>query len=239
MVDGIPGTLLLDPAVIDDPYPFYRRLRAEAPVWAIPGTGLFTVSTSELLAEATARVEDFSSNLQCLLYRDDAGLPRRLTYGEAGLQVLATADPPMHALHRSTVFRELVAKRMDELEPDIASVAERCIAGTVERGTAEFMTAIGNVVPITMISRLIGFHDSDPGQLLDAAFDSTAMLGSSLTTDELMVLIGRITEIQEWISDQLAAALKDPGEDLLGAVARGSTAQCSPTLKPMASCSPC
>ena len=27
------GTSLLDAAVIDDPYPFYRQLREEAPVW--------------------------------------------------------------------------------------------------------------------------------------------------------------------------------------------------------------
>jgi cytochrome P450 family 144 len=76
---GISPTLLLNANVIDDPYPFYRRLRAEAPVWEIPGTGLFTVSTYELLAEAVGRVEDFSSNIGCLMYRDGAGLPRRFS----------------------------------------------------------------------------------------------------------------------------------------------------------------
>ena len=59
MTQVVSGTLLLDSTVIDDPYPFYRRLRAEAPVWEIPGTGLFTVSTFELLAEATGGVHDF------------------------------------------------------------------------------------------------------------------------------------------------------------------------------------
>src|SRR5258708_4197452 len=119
MTQGISGTQLLDSRVVDDPHPFYRRLCTEAPAWEVPGTSVFTVSTFELVAEATGRVEDFSSNLRCLLYRDDAGLPSRLPFGEAGLDVLATADPPMHALHRNTVFPELVAKRMAELEPDI------------------------------------------------------------------------------------------------------------------------
>lgn len=54
MTQGISGTLLLDEEVINDPYPFYRRLHAEAPVWDISGTGLFAVSTFELLAEAAA-----------------------------------------------------------------------------------------------------------------------------------------------------------------------------------------
>jgi cytochrome P450 family 144 len=222
MTPGLAPTDLLEPTVINDPYPFYRKLRSEAPVWEIPGTGVFTVSSFALLAEATGRVEDFSSNISCLLYRDDEGLPCRLSYGDAGVQALATADPPAHALHRNTVFPELVAKRMAELEPDVLDLANDCLTEALTIETVEFMSAIGNVVPITMISRLIGFHDSNLDQLLGAAFDSTAMLGSTLPYEELIEHIGRTSEIQIWIADQLAAAMKHPGDDLLGAVARGA-----------------
>ena len=216
----ISGTLLLDPAVIDDPYPFYRDLQARAPVWEIPGTGIFTVATAGLVTEATGRTGDFSSNMKCLLYRDDAGQPCRLNFGDdAASQALATADPPMHALHRNAVFPELIAKRMDALEPDIADLAGQCVTRALERGTAEFMTAIGNVVPITITSRLIGFRDADVDQLLSAAFDSTAMVGAALTFDELMLLATRSAEIQDWIAGQVTAARQDPGDDLLGAVA--------------------
>ncbi|MDT4947242.1 MAG: hypothetical protein QOH14_3975, partial [Pseudonocardiales bacterium] len=164
---------------------------------------------------------DFSSNIRCLLYRDDEGLPCRLPFGDAGVDALATADPPMHALHRSTVFPELVARRMAELESDILAIANECVSRALDLETVEFMSVIGNVVPITMISRLIGFHDSDLDQLLSAAFDSTAMLGSTLSLDGLMELIARTGEIQTWIADQLAIAVKQPSDDLLGAVARG------------------
>ncbi|HEX3461509.1 MAG TPA: hypothetical protein VHT49_11435, partial [Acidimicrobiales bacterium] len=221
MTAEISGARLLDPEVIDDPYPFYGQLRTEAPVWAIPGTDLFTVSTFELLTEAANRVEDFSSNITCLLYRDDSGLPCRLPFGSAATQALATADPPMHALHRSTVFPELVAKRMDELEIDIVELSDTCVTRAMESESVEFMSAIGSVIPISTISRLIGFEDSDLGQLLNAAFDSTAMLGSTLSMDELMGLIARIGEVQSWIADQLSAAMERPGDTLLGAVARG------------------
>ena len=91
----------------------------------------------------------------------------------------------MHALHRGTVFPELVAKRMAALEPDVVEIAEECVGQALNEGSVDFMAAIGNVVPITMISRLIGFHDSDLDQLLQAAFDSTAMLGSTLSYDEI------------------------------------------------------
>jgi cytochrome P450 len=108
MSSSIPPTLLLDPAVISDPYPFYQRLRTEAPVWHVPDTVLFVVSTFAAIAEATSRVEDFSNNIGVLLYRDDAGLPQRLPFGgDMVPQTLATADPPAHTVHRATVFPEL------------------------------------------------------------------------------------------------------------------------------------
>jgi cytochrome P450 len=225
MAPSISGTHLLEPAVIDEPYGFYDELRSDAPVWEVPGTGIFTVATFQLLAEAAGRVEDFSSNLNCLLYRDDHGMPCRLPFNDAGVQALATADPPMHAVHRNTVFPELVAKRMAALEPDIVEIAEDCVARALNEGSVDFMTAIGNVVPITMISRLIGFRGSDLDQLLHAAFDSTAMLGSTLSYEELVGLIARIGEIGEWISLQLSAAMSEPMDDLLGAVAQGINSQ--------------
>ena len=219
MTTQLSGTLLLDPAVIDDPYPFYRDLQARAPVWEIPGTGIFTVATAGLVTEAAGRTGDFSSNVKCLLYRDDAGQPCRLSFGDVASQALASADPPVHALHRDAVFPELIAKRMEALEPDIAGLAGQCVTRALEGGTAEFMTAVGNVVPITITSRLIGFRGADAGQLLSAAFDSTALVGSALTFDELMRLVTRSGEIQDWIAGQVTAARQDPGADILGAVA--------------------
>jgi cytochrome P450 len=221
MTHEIAGAMLLDSGVIDDPHPFYRQLQSHAPVWGIADTGLFAVSTFELVAEAASRVDDFSSNINFLLYRDDAGLPCRLAFGDAGAQALATADPPVHALHRSTVFPELVAKRMAALEPDIVDVANVCMTRALDEETTDFMSDVANVVPITMISRLIGFRDSNIDQLLEAAFDSTAMLGSTLSLAELLEKISRIGEIQTWLADQLSWAIKSPDENLLGAVARG------------------
>ena len=225
VVQTISGTDLLDPEVISQPYGFYEELRSEAPVWEVPGAGIFTVATYQLLAEAAGRVEDFSSNLNCLLYKDAQGMPCRFSFGDAGVQALATADPPMHALHRGTVFPELVAKRMAALEPDVVEIAEECVGQAINEGSVDFMAAIGNVVPITMISHLIGFHDSDLDQLSRAAFDSTAMLGSTLSYEELVAHIARTGEIEEWVSRQLSAAMSEPSHDLLGAVAEGVKSQ--------------
>ena len=222
MTAAIPGELLLDREVLDDPYPFYARLRREAPVWRVPGTEVFVVTTFDVVAEATARVGDFSSSMRCLLYRDDAGLPARLAFGgEDGVQTLATADPPIHTVHRSVVFPELMAKRMVSLDPEVAEIAERCITSALDEGDTDFMRTVGNVLPITMVSRLIGFQNSDPARLLQAAFDGTRMVSGSMPLSELNDLMVRSGEIGAWIAEQLEAVAGAPGENLLGTVARG------------------
>jgi cytochrome P450 len=217
----LPGTLLLDPGVIENPYPFYRRLQMQAPVWRVPDRDVFTVSSFELLVDAVTRVDDFSSNMRALLYRDEEGLPSRLSFGEAGVDALATADPPDHKMHRNVVFSELVAKRMATLEPDIAGAAAHCVGRALDAENVDFMAEVGNVVPITLISRLIGFPDSNPEMLLRAAFDSTSMLGATLPLSELTALVARIGEIEVWIAKHVEAALGQPNDDILGAVARG------------------
>jgi cytochrome P450 len=223
MTEEIAGTLLLDPKVLNDPYPFYRQLHEHAPVWNIPGTPIFTVSTFDLLVEAASRVEDFSSHMTCLLYRDESGLPGRFDFGDAGGQALATADPPLHAIHRNAVFPELVAKRMEELEPAIVEMANDLVTQALETGTVEFMTAVGNIVPITMISRLIGFRDSNLDDLWNSAVTGTQMLGSTLSLEALLQLATVGDKVHAWVTDQMVDAMKDPGEDLLGTVARSVT----------------
>ena len=214
------ASTLLHPDVLDEPYAFYRTLRNQAPVWAVPGTDVITVATFDLISEAVGRPEDFSSNILSLLYRDDDGLPARLEFGGTAPPTLATADPPLHTTHRKAVFPELVARRMLTLEADIRALCEQAIDGALRDDPFEFMSAVGNVVPITVVAKLIGFRDINPAQLLEAAFDSTAMIGGTMTLNRLTELVSRIGAIQEWIRLQVADTTESDEDGILLAVRR-------------------
>ena len=69
---------LLDPTVLEDPYPFYRQLVAEAPVWRIPGTDVVLVSSFDAISEVVNRTSDFSSNLLGLLFAQGGATPEVL-----------------------------------------------------------------------------------------------------------------------------------------------------------------
>jgi len=220
MNQTLSGTLLLDPDVTQDPYPFYRELHRHAPVWQVPSTDVFAVSTHALLTEAAGRVGDFSSNMRCLLYRDEQGLPGRLKF-DTGIQTLANADPPLHTLHRSTVFPNFVAKRMLLLEQEIVDLAGGYVERALEKRNVDFMTEIGNMVPISVVSRLIGFRDSDLDLLLQSAFDSTEIVGATLSLQRLGEIMARNQDIQAWIAKQLELAANEPGEDILTSIGTG------------------
>jgi cytochrome P450 len=217
---GPPATMLLDPAVIDDPYPFYRRLIADAPVWRVSDTPIVIVSSFAAVTEATNRVEDFSSSLRGLLYRTDTGTPAVLPFdaGE-GVDALATADPPLHTAHRNAVFPELVARRMAALRPEIESLAESRIDRALSTSQLEFMDEIANAIPIRVVSKLIGFRDEDPDELLAIAFASTAMLAATGPADEITELMQRSLAVFGWMSEQLVQqAHRDSVDGILGAV---------------------
>lgn len=210
---------LLDPAVLEDPYPFYRQLVAQAPVWRIPGTGIVLVSSFDAISEVVNRTSDFSSNLLGLLYRNDDDSPGVAPF-DPGIQALATADPPFHAAHRGAIFPELVAKRMATLRDEIHGLATEFVTAAVDAGRVEAMAALANPVPIRVVSKLIGFQDEDPDQLLDLAFSSTAMLGATGSLDHQLGLMANSIDAVGWIVGQVDAAVGGaPAEGILAVVA--------------------
>jgi cytochrome P450 len=215
---SLTASMLLDPMVLEDPYEFYAALRQNAPVWGIPGTEVVAISTFSLLSEAVARPTDFSSEMPCLLYRDPDGLPARLDFAGAVAPTLAAADPPLHTIHRRAVFPELVARRIHTLEPDIRALSATAVEQAVRDDAFDFMAVIGNLVPITVVAKLIGFRGADPVQLLDAAFDSTSLVGGTMSLDQLDALVSRTEIIQAWIRDQIGGARRDDEPGILLAV---------------------
>lgn len=219
MNPSIPARALLQRENLDNPYPFYRRLQREAPVWRVPDTEIFVVTRYALVDEATRRIEDFSSHLTGVVYRRLNGAPTRLIRGQGLVQALATADPPAHTLHKKAVFPELVARRMAAMAPEVEELASACIEPLLAGGGGDFMAAVGNPVPIRVISRLGGFRDMPEERLLQAAFDSTAVVSGSQTLPQLVLCLLRSFLTHRWVTTQLRDS-SPAGDDIMAAVQR-------------------
>src|ERR1700689_2801267 len=93
---------LFDPAVLEDPHPYYAQLRETDPVHLIEGTDAYLVSRLDLVHEVVANPGVYSSRSSEFLYLSESNEPGLrppgidMAAGEEMAGVLATADPPDH-----------------------------------------------------------------------------------------------------------------------------------------------
>ncbi len=215
-----------DRGIIDDPYPFYDRLRASAPVWQVPGTRTFYVAPWALVAEAVARPDDFSSNLTAVLITDAAGNPTEFEMTPMGspINVLATGDEPDHGPQRKLVAPHFSAGRLAALEHELTSVMDRLWAGCVARGeetggSIEWMSLVGDRLPMTLVARVLGLPEDDVERLIALGYESTDLLGGLLPVEGMGPLAEAAAALNGYLLEQFEGARTGARDDLLGAYA--------------------
>ncbi len=216
-----------DRGIIADPYPFYATLRESAPVWQVPGSRTFYVAPWALVAEAVARRDDFSSNLTAVLIADAGGGPTEfdMTLMGSAINVLATGDEPDHGPQRKLVAPHFSAGRLALLGQELVSVMDRLWAGCVARaeatdGRIEWMSLVGDRLPMTLVARVLGLPDDDVEQLVPLAYESTDLLGGLLSIEEMGPLADAAATLNGYLLEQFERARTDPQDDLLGAYVR-------------------
>lgn len=213
---------LLAADLVDDPYPFYAELRESTPVWNLPGTNGYFVSTWDLVAEAVGRVDDFSNHFRHVLFSEDDGALGVLASG-GGPDVFAGADPPTHTEHRKLFFPELVQKKMQELEPYVVALVDALIDDVLATEQPDAATQLANCVPIRVVAeRVIGFHDVDIAQVQRWTFAGSQFSGGCLRLDQMAEAGADAAGLFPWVSAQLDEALTTTtSADVLSATASG------------------
>ena len=166
-------TLVFRPDVLDDPTGFYAQLRVEAPVWEIPGSATFLVTSAALVNEAVARPDDFSSNLTSLIYRGahgGASVFDMTALGDA-THVLATADPPVHTTHRKLLQPQLTPGSVARLETEVAAIVDELQADLIANGSGDYVAQVADLVPMRVISLVIGLPATDAPRLVQLVLD--------------------------------------------------------------------
>jgi cytochrome P450 family 144 len=180
-------TQFFSAAALQDPYPLYDRMRAEAPVHRIGDSVFYAVCGWSAVLEALERVDDFSSNLTATMVFHDDGTVTPFDMFPAGdpAHALATADDPVHAMHRKILLPHLSARRVQIIEDFAAATAEQLWNENLRDGQIEWMSAMANRLPMMVVARLLGLPDDDVDKLIRLGYAATTLLDGIVTPDQL------------------------------------------------------
>jgi cytochrome P450 len=144
----------------DDPYPIWKRLRDEAPIYHNEKYDFYALSRFHDVEEGLKDWRTYSSAKGTLLelIKADIDMPPGTFIFE---------DPPAHDLHRGLMSRVFTPRRMAAIEPDIRSFCARALDPLVGSDGFDVIADLGAQVPMRTIGMLLGIPESDQVELRD------------------------------------------------------------------------
>ena len=148
-----------DYQIQDDPYPVYARLRAEAPLYRNDELDFWALSRHEDVAAAFRDQVQFS-NANGVSIDPSAWGPR----AQRTTSFLAM-DPPRHTRMRALVSRGFTPRRVQDLEARVTELAGKHLAPCLEKGTFDFVGDYAGLLPMDVVSELVGVPEQDRAAL--------------------------------------------------------------------------
>ena len=203
------------PEVQQDPYPWYRRLRDEAPVSFIPALnawGLFRYDDCKhaFLHPATFSARDFIKQA----FGDLDPVPETPS--------IIAMDPPEHTPLRKLAGQAFTPAITRSLEPRIRGIVDGLLDEIMARGNAfDFVADFAAYVPVSVTAELLGVDRSQrenfkiwTADLLNAANRA------SLAPDQVERIRASVAELRGYLERTIAERRRAPGEDFISQLVR-------------------
>jgi cytochrome P450 len=186
-----------------DPYPVYRRLRDEAPLYYNEPHDFWAVSRFEDVQRGLVDRETFSSARGAVLEFIKANV-------EIPPGIFIFEDPPRHTVHRALVSRVFTPRRMNALEPKVREFCVRALDPLVGAGGFDFVADLGAQLPMRTIGMLLGVPESDQEEARDRA-DANLRTEPGKPMDVAAENIGE----SEFFADYIDWRATHPSDDLM------------------------
>jgi cytochrome P450 len=147
-----------------DPYPMFRRLREEVPLYHNEQHDFYAVSRFDDVNAALVDHETFSSARGAILelIKANIDIPKGVVIFE---------DPPIHDIHRKLLSRMFTPRKINELEPKIREFCAQSLDPLTGSGRFDFVADLGAQMPMKVISMLLGIPEDDQESIRDRAND--------------------------------------------------------------------
>ncbi len=214
---------LFDTETLKCPYHYDQTLRSESPVYQDPQSGVYIVSTYDLVREAHKNDAVFSNEFtlalgsQQQLDEDVLGAMKR-TYN-LGKGTLLTVDDPDHKMYRDTVRDFFLKDNVERYRPWVEELAEKSVSALPFGDEFDFVEGFSRPYPLSVIMHVLGI----PLDMLDKAFKWTVanvtVLSQVADKETLLQAHADVKEEYDWFAAALDERRANPRDDLLNHVA--------------------
>lgn len=209
-----------DPELLQDPYPYFARLRAEAPVFRDPNTGIVSVSTYDLIMEVNRQPLVFSNDFSAALRSGstqgvDADEMVILSKGWPVTNTMLTADPPAHTRYRKMAAKAFTFKRVERMGDYVAQVTNALIDTFAGDGRCEFKSAFANHLPMTIIADSLGVPRSDMDRFHQWSDAFVVQLGGISDKAARIDAAEKIVEFQRYFVEKIEEKRAAPTDDII------------------------
>jgi cytochrome P450 len=167
-----------DPATLRDPFAAYARLRERAPVYYIESWNSWAFSRFE-------DIWQYSNDTEHLTAREGTTAPYLVTGAIEPGRNINHMDPPEQRELRGELMPYFLPAAMRRLEGHARKVIVECLEPLIERGSADAVREIGQVVATRIAASVIGFEEGDRETILDFMQRFFASVGAAEGTEEL------------------------------------------------------
>ena len=200
----------LSRAIFDDPYPVYRQLRDQVPVYYSEQVGMFAISRFEDVWNALRDHETYCSRFGPAIENPDDG-GRKYS--------IISMDPPRHDHVRSILSRLFTPHRIAALEPQIREIVCAYLAPLRRGGIVDAAVEIASPIPSDVIGLLLGVPPGDRAQLREWWDTFLTREDGQLKVPKSAIAASR--KISEYVSGLIEERHRNPGDDLISLICQG------------------
>ena len=150
-----------DVEIDNDPYPTWKRLRDEAPLYYNEAHGFYALSRFADVEPGLIDWGTYSSAKGSVLELIKSGI-------ELPPGIVLFEDPPLHDVHRGLMSRVFTPKAMAALEPRIREYCARSLDRFIGAGGFDVVEDLGAIVPMLVIGMLLGIPEADHMAAIDS-----------------------------------------------------------------------
>jgi cytochrome P450 len=205
---------LLDPEVLANPYPLFRRLREEDPVHWDPFLHAWVVTRyADVINVLYNYSADRTPSPEQL---DSMGLGDISPIAKLMVKQMLFMDPPAHTRLRSLASYAFTPRRVEVLRQHIREIVDQLLTEAESRGHMDIIKDLGEPLPSIITAEMLGVPVEDRTLLKGWSQSFAEMLGNfQHNPDHIPRVLRTVEDMTAYFHARIAELRKQPREGLI------------------------